>query len=125
VRHPSFQGSNPPNGVPPGLAALSLGRGTGQHRADDVDRVGAIERALDADRLDEGILGGLLRIAAIARCGERDPERDSLMHAYELLVGGRLAALGARDERLLAAWSAPTRPFYTRRGAEVPVASIR
>jgi hypothetical protein len=41
-------------------------------------------------------------------CGdERDAERDSLVHAHELLVGGRVAALGARDERLLVGWPAP------------------
>jgi hypothetical protein len=55
----------------------------------------------------ETVLDGFLRVAPIARGDERDAECDPLVHAYELLVGGRIAALRADNERCLVQWSAP------------------
>ena len=54
-------------------------------------------------RLDERVLDGLLGVAAVTGGDERDSECDSLVHAHELLVGSRVAALRAHDER-------PSRP---------------
>ena len=57
-------------------------------------------------RLDEAVLHSLLRVGAIAGGDERDTECDRLVHAYELLVGGGVAVLGAHDERRLVKWPA-------------------
>ena len=67
--------------------------------------------------LTKRVLDGLLGVVAVAGGDERDPERDPLVHAYELLVGGRVAALRARDERLLVRWSAPHSPLLHRGAA--------
>ncbi len=61
--------------------------------------------------LDEAVLDGLLGVTAVTGGNERDSECDSLMHAYELLVGSRVATLRAHDERSLVQWSAPHSPL--------------
>ena len=43
-----------------------------------------------------------------------DAERDGLVHAHELLVGGCLAAAGARDERRFVRWPALHRSLLHR-----------
>jgi mannose-6-phosphate isomerase-like protein (cupin superfamily) len=93
----------PATGGPPSVARLVR---------DDLEQPGPKRRAVPeaiegAVRLHEAVLYRLLGVARIPRCHERDAKGESLVHAYELLVGGRVAALGAHDERCLVQWSAP------------------
>src|SRR4029079_11327001 len=85
-RHPSFQGSNPPNGVPSPFAALSLGRGTRRHRADEVDGIGAVERALDANgrpvAVDEERITGAPAVV-VADEAVRSDEQDDVWASLE------------------------------------------
>ena len=57
--------------------------------------------------LDEAVLDRLLGVAAVAGGKVCDAKCDSLVHAHELLVCGRVATLRERDERTLVRWSAP------------------
>jgi len=63
----------------------------------------ATERAVC---LDERVLYGVPCVIGVAGGDKRDAERDPLVHAYELLVGGRVPALRARDDCLLVQWPA-------------------
>ena len=75
------------------------------------ERSTVAEAAQGAVGLDEPVLHGLLRVAAVTGADQRDTECESLVHAYELLVGSGIAALRARDERRLVQWSAPHSPL--------------
>ena len=59
----------------------------------------------------DGVLDGLLCVAAVTGVDERDSECDSLVHAHELLGGTGVAALRAHDERPFVRWSAPHSPL--------------
>src|SRR4029453_8751023 len=65
---------------------------------DDPEEPGTKRRSVaepteGAVRLDEAVLHRLLGVAAVTRGDERDTKRDPLMHAHELLVGGRIPPL--------------------------------
>ena len=77
----------------------------------------ATERAV---RLQEGICGDLLGVFRRPDDEIRGSECDGLVHAYELLVCGGVAALCPRDELGFFEWPAHHCAFYTASAAEVP-----
>jgi hypothetical protein len=57
-------------------------------------------------RLDERLLGGLLRVARIARDDVCGAKRDALMCTHELLIGAFVPAASPLDELTVFRWPA-------------------